>query len=128
MEVSEISRQLKALAREVEVPIICLSQLSRGSEQRSATERMPKLSDLRDSGSIEQDADIVIFIHREKYQNAQAQKEKENEDPMDTSPLANTEETKINVAKNRNGKTGVISYTFFMNIGKFGENDFRDNQ
>ena len=128
LEVSEISRQLKALAREVEVPIICLSQLSRGSEQRSATERMPKLSDLRDSGSIEQDADIVIFIHREKYQNAQAQKEKENEDPMDTSPLANTEETKINVAKNRNGKTGVISYTFFMNIGKFGENDFRDNQ
>ncbi|MBE6142376.1 MAG: replicative DNA helicase [Erysipelotrichaceae bacterium] len=128
LEVSEISRQLKALAREVEVPIICLSQLSRGSEQRSATERMPKLSDLRDSGSIEQDADIVIFIHREKYQNAQAAKEKENEDPMDTNPFANTEETKINVAKNRNGKTGVLSYTFFMNIGKFVENDRRTQE
>ena len=84
---------------------------------------MPKLSDLRDSGAIEQDADIVLFIHREKYQNAQAAKEKENEDPMDTSPFANTEETKINIAKNRNGKTGVLSYTFYMNIGKFAEND-----
>ena len=123
LEVSEISRQLKALAREVEVPIICLSQLSRGSEQRSATERMPKLSDLRDSGSIEQDADIVLFIHREKYQNAQAAKEKENEDPLDTSPFGNTEETKINVAKNRNGKTGVLTFSFFMNIGKFIENE-----
>ena len=67
LEVSEISRQLKALAREVEVPIICLSQLSRNSEQRSSGERMPKLSDLRDSGAIEQDADIVMFIHREDY-------------------------------------------------------------
>lgn len=123
LEVQEISRQLKALAREIEVPIICLSQLSRNSEQRSSGERMPKLSDLRDSGAIEQDADIVMFIHREKYQNAQAMKEKENEDPMDTSPFANTEETKINIAKNRNGKTGVISYTFYMNIGKFVEND-----
>ena len=125
LEVSEISRQLKALAREVEVPIICLSQLSRTSEQRSATERMPKLSDLRDSGSIEQDADIVLFIHREKYQNAQALKETENENPLDTNPFANTQETMINVAKNRNGKTGVIKFDFLMNIGKFVEKDNR---
>ena len=86
---------------------------------------MPKLSDLRDSGSIEQDADIVLFIHREKYQNAQALKETENDDPLDTNPFANTQETMINVAKNRNGKTGVIKFDFLMNIGKFVEKDNR---
>ena len=59
-----------------------------GDGAASATERMPKLSDLRDSGSIEQDADIVLFIHREKYQNAQAAKEKENEDPIVSNNIA----------------------------------------
>lgn len=123
LEVAEISRQLKALAREVSVPIICLSQLSRTSEQRSATERMPKLSDLRDSGAIEQDADIVLFIHRDKYQNAQAQKDDENQDPFDENPFSNIQETKINIAKNRNGKTGVITFSFFMNVGRFSEDE-----
>lgn len=122
-EVAEISRQLKALARELEVPIICLSQLSRDSEKRSGAERMPKLSDLRDSGAIEQDADVVMFIHRDKYQNAES--EVADQKVMDTSPFGNPQDTKINVAKNRNGKTGIIDYVFLMNIGKFDEKDTR---
>ncbi len=125
LEVSDISRQLKGLAREVGVPIICLSQLSRANEQRASGERMPKLTDLRDSGSIEQDADIVLFVHRESYQNEKAQKEKTQEDLTNTDAMGNTDETSISIAKNRNGKTGILKFTMLMNIGKFVEVDDR---
>jgi replicative DNA helicase len=112
-QVTEISRSLKQLARELEVPVIALSQLSRAVEQRGGE---PRLSDLRDSGSIEQDADVVMFIHRE---------DKINKDPSQARPNI----AKILIEKHRNGATGFAELYFdekktsFMSIDK---NDFGD--
>lgn len=103
-EVSEISRQLKALAREMEVPVIALSQLSRGVESRQ--DKHPMLSDLRESGSIEQDADIVIFLYRETYQ-----KTDEEETEFD--------EVDVDFAKHRNGATGRFKLAFNKSINAF---------
>ena len=105
-EVSAISRGLKALARELNVPIIVLSQLSRASEQRS--EKVPMLSDLRDSGAIEQDADIVMFIHRPEYYD-----NKENPNPELKG------KAQLIIAKHRNGEVGTIDLLFQNNITKF---------
>ena len=115
LEVGEISRSLKALARELNVPIICLCQLSRASEKR--TDRTPILSDLRDSGSIEQDADQVMFIYRPKYQKPEEMRNDAKKD--DDGPFAKCEETQIVLSKNRNGQTGIVYLNFLMNIGKF---------
>lgn len=114
LEVGEISRSLKALARELSVPVLCLCQLSRASEKR--TDRTPILSDLRDSGSIEQDADQVMFIYRPKYQNNEEMR-KEAQNPDDS--VNKCEETQIVVSKNRNGQTGIVYLSFAMNVGKF---------
>lgn len=106
-EISDISRSLKALARELEVPVVALSQLSRASEQRGG-ERKPILSDLRDSGAIEQDADVVVFIHRpEMYQ-------KEDSDGRSLEGIA-----EIIVAKHRNGPTGTVDLHFEKSITRF---------
>lgn len=111
-EISDISRSLKGLARELEIPVIALSQLSRASEQRGG-ERKPILSDLRDSGAIEQDADVVVFIHRPEYY-----------DREDESKRGLAE---IMVAKHRNGPTGDINlhfhreYTLFQDFSARGE-------
>ena len=104
-EISEITRDLKVLAKELNVPVIVLSQLARGAEKRE--DKRPLLSDLRDSGSIEQDADIVMFLYRDSYY-----------DP--TNP--NRELCECNIAKNRHGETGVAKigwkgeYTKFVNV------------
>ncbi|MDP8924815.1 MAG: replicative DNA helicase [Chloroflexota bacterium] len=101
-EMSEISRQLKGLARELNVPVVALSQLSRAVEQRSP--KIPILSDLRESGSIEQDADVVMFIYRDDYYNKDSEKQGIAE---------------IHIAKHRNGPTGQISLLFNQRTTKF---------
>lgn len=106
-EVSEISRALKALARELEVPVIAISQLSRAPEQR--TDRRPQLSDLRDSGSIEQDADLVMFLYRPEYYLGAFDRE------------GNSLEGKSDliVGKQRNGPTGVVNLYFHKAYTRF---------
>jgi replicative DNA helicase len=96
-QVTEISRGLKALAKELNIPVVALSQLSRAVENREGNR--PRLSDLRDSGSIEQDADVVMFIHREDKINFQRAKEEGRSD------LA-----QLMIAKHRNGPTGEIDF------------------
>ena len=103
-EVSQISRSLKILARDLEVPIIALSQLSRAVEQR--TDKRPILSDLRESGSIEQDADLVAFIYRDEYYN----------DESDQQGLA-----EVILAKHRNGPTDAVKLSFLKRYAKFAD-------
>ena len=110
-EISEISRSLKILAKELDVPVIALSQLSRAAEQRKDDHR-PMLSDLRESGAIEQDADIVVFLYRDDYYNENSEKKNVAE---------------IILAKHRGGSTGTVelawlgNYTKFANLEKYRE-------
>jgi replicative DNA helicase len=103
-EVSEMSRSLKILARDLEVPILALSQLSRAVEQR--TDKRPILSDLRESGSIEQDADLVAFVYRDEYYN----------EDSDQQGLA-----EVILAKHRNGPTDSIKLSFLKRYAKFSD-------
>ena len=110
-EISEISRSLKIMAKDLDVPVIALSQLSRANVHRN--DKRPMLSDLRDSGSIEQDADVVMFLHRPSYY--------ESEDPA-----GETEETEVIIAKNRQGETRTVrvgwqsEYTLFYDLPESG--------
>ncbi len=103
-EVSSISRGLKAIAKELGIPVIALSQLSRGSEQRTG-DKKPLLSDLRESGSIEQDADVVAFIHREEYYD------RDNEDLKGKAEII--------IAKQRNGPTGSLQMAYLSDFTRF---------
>ena len=111
-EISQISRSLKSLAKELDVPIMALSQLSRAVETRAGDKR-PILSDLRDSGAIEQDADLVIFIYRPEYYQLN-----EDDKGNPTAGLAN-----INIAKHRNGALANIELRFIADFAKFAEVD-----
>jgi len=114
--VSDISRSLKLMAKELNVPVMCLSQLSRANENRATGQRRPMLSDLRESGAIEQDADVVMFIYRESYY----------EDDTDNPNIA-----ECIIAKNRHGETGTVmlewrpEFTTFRNLAyNYDEEDY----
>ena len=112
-EVSEISRDIKKLAMELEVPVIALAQLSRSVEQRKGEDSKPKLSDLRESGSIEQDADIVLFLHSDDYGKYDGNVNRKVE---------------LLVAKHRAGSTGSVNLVFKMNTGSFDNLASRDEE
>ena len=116
--IDEISRSLKGLARDLDLPVICLCQLSRANEKAG---RKPIMSDLRDSGSIEQDADTVLFLHRDDYQKQVKNGEEinDNKDDLKKGPFEKMSLTDIILQKNRNGETGAIKLPFMLNIGKF---------
>jgi len=113
VEVSEMTRATKIMAKELNVPVILISQLSRGTEQRGAKNRRPVLSDLRESGSIEQDADVVMFLYREDYYN----------------PLAETgNQAECIIGKNRHGPTSTINLYYQNKITKFVSVAFENDQ
>jgi replicative DNA helicase len=121
LQIGNISRGLKALARELEIPVVTAAQLNRGVEQRSSREKRPMLSDLRESGSIEQDADQVLLIYRKEDEDSLAGLNTDEIMPVD-----------ILVAKNRNGPTGDVPFHFYKSSTRFvpadnrpGVNDFQ---
>lgn len=109
-EVSEITRNLKMMAKDLQIPVVCCAQLSRGTEGRGKSHK-PQLSDLRESGSIEQDADIVMFLYREEYYKSEVDEDKQ--DDIDESM------TELIVAKNRHGQTGSIELSFDKEFTRF---------
>ncbi|HIP13227.1 MAG TPA: replicative DNA helicase [Arcobacter sp.] len=126
-EVSEISRGLKLLAREMDVPILALSQLNRGLEARP--DKRPMLSDIRESGSIEQDADIIMFVYRDDVykERDEQRKEKESKDKGEDYKSAfidkPIEEAEIIIGKQRNGPTGTVKLDFHKELTKFVDKD-----
>jgi|TARA_R110002072_G_scaffold224467_1_gene381541 replicative DNA helicase len=117
VEVSEISRSIKSLARELKVPIICLAQLNRGAEQREGNR--PKMSDLRESGSIEQDADVVALLHRESYYHRGEPAWDPTNPEFDEDNREKLNMTELIIAKQRNGPTGTVKLVWDASTVRF---------
>ena len=115
-EISTISRSLKALARELRVPVVALSQLSRAPEQRTGDNKRPQLSDLRESGAIEQDADVVMFLYRQEYYDVL-----EGKDPTQPDKDGKTSQglAEVIIGKQRNGPTGNVTLYFNRQYTRF---------
>jgi len=118
-EVSDISRQLKKLSKELKVPVIALSQLSRGVEQRQ--DKRPVLSDIRESGSIEQDADIVAFLYRDDYY------QREGDDDNGEAVQESNNIIEVIIEKNRSGARGTVELLFIKEYNKFSSLSSRDD-
>ena len=128
-EISEITRGLKAIAKELDVPVLALSQLSRAVEQRE--DKRPQLSDLRESGSIEQDADVVMFVFREQYylERAEPKQRVRRSDDKFHDRMARWQErgerihnvAEVIIAKQRHGPIGTVELYFDGDITKFGD-------
>lgn len=119
-EISLITRSIKALAKELEIPIIALSQLSRAVEMRSTKDKRPQLADLRESGAIEQDADLVLMLYREEFYLSR----EERTDPANDAKIGRAE---VIIAKQRNGPTGSIDLTFIGEFARFENLSPRDH-
>ncbi|MCC5823835.1 MAG: replicative DNA helicase [Planctomycetes bacterium] len=117
VEVSEISRSIKALARELRVPVICLAQLNRGAEQREGNR--PRMSDLRESGSIEQDADVVALLHRESYYHRGDPAWDPNSPEFDEDNREKLNLAELIIAKQRNGPTGTVKLIWDSHVVRF---------
>ena len=118
-EVSQISRDIKKIAKSLEVPIISLVQLSRSLEARQ--DKRPTLSDIRESGSIEQDSDIVMFLYRDDYY------ERDDTSNNDDGEDGNVSEIEVIVAKNRQGERATVKMLFLKDISRFQEVKYVDN-
>jgi len=115
-EISYISRSLKALAKELDVPVVALSQLSRAPEQRTGEGRRPQLSDLRESGAIEQDADLVCFIYRQEMYEGSTDKDGNNIEGL----------AELIIGKQRNGPTGIVELYFKKEYTRFDNRTSRE--
>lgn len=123
VEVSEISRSIKALARELRLPVICLAQLNRGAEQREGNR--PRMSDLRESGSIEQDADVVALLHREAYYHRGEPAWDPTSPEFDEDNREKLNMAELILAKQRNGPTGTVRLVWDSNVVRFKSFDGR---
>ncbi|MCH4163364.1 MAG: replicative DNA helicase [Lentilactobacillus diolivorans] len=123
-EVSDISRQLKKLAKELHVPVIALSQLSRGVEQRQ--DKRPVLSDIRESGSIEQDADIVAFLYRDDYYRDEDESDNDDNDGGGEDDENDVGEVEVIIEKNRSGPRGTVKLLFVKSYNKFSSISYAD--